>query len=153
MRLIGEERGFGLFLLMAVRWRTVVNFSMRIQCHLIFPPSVPFTAKGMCNPVLLGYRWMGVLSPAEQQCQCWASWVHGSWLPFSWRRQSVVDHRRGLDIMFWHSSLLVTRFLLFSFFCLLSSVLFPELQAPIEAGRLWRVSTFLAGGCPAWRRR
>ena len=118
MRFRGEERGFGLFLLMAVRWRTVVNFFMRIQCHLIFPPSVPFTAKRMCNPVLLGYRWMGVLSPAEQQCQCWASWVHGSWLPFSWRRQSVVDHRRGVDIMFWHSSLLVTRFLVLSFFCL-----------------------------------
>ena len=46
------------------------NFSMRIQCHVIFPPSVSFTAKRMCNPVLLGYRWMGVLSPAEQQCQC-----------------------------------------------------------------------------------
>lgn len=27
--------------------------------------------------------------------------------------------------------------------------LYPELQAPIEAGRLWRVNTLLAGGCPA----
>lgn len=42
-----------------------VSFSLRIQHHVLVPPLVLFPAKRMCNPIVLGYRWVGVLSPAE----------------------------------------------------------------------------------------
>lgn len=78
------------------------------------------------------------------------------WWPFSWHHHPVIGHQRGLGTKYWHSSLLITGFIFFPYFffawCRVYSLLFgiyPKLQAPIEAGRLWRVSTLLTEDCPA----